>query len=48
MSTGQVDLNFDGKIYRLSVSASKLGKYWYRPENVKSVELYSIIPGIFC
>jgi len=40
MSTDQVDSNFDGKIYRLSVLASRLGKYRYRPEKVISVELY--------
>jgi len=41
MSTGQVDSNFDGKIYRLSIPASKLRKYryQYRPEKVISVEL---------
>jgi len=39
MLTGQVDSNFDGKIYQLSVSTSKLGKYQYRPEKVISVKL---------
>jgi len=40
MSTGQVDSNFDGKIYQLLVSASKLGKYRYWPEKVVLIELY--------
>jgi len=39
MLTGQVDSNFDGKIYWLTVSASKFGKYRYRLEKVLTVEL---------